>query len=161
MCSNRSSVWTIALGTAVAVGVLLGVAIAGFSYGVTDATDLAGVESERGLPPVIASGHLLGMLFAVEAGIIVGVVGAIVARSHLLLLTLAASFVAAASCCTTIVLWQWHRVRWAVGTIDGRMFAVAAVLFILICSAAMLAALAASFRRRSPNRADGCAKTQI
>jgi hypothetical protein len=145
----------------VAVGVLLSVAITGFSYGVTDATDLVDSDAERGLPPVIASGHVLGMLFAVGAGIIVGVVGAIVAPSHRLLLTLAASFVASASCTATIVLWQWHRGRWAEGTIEGRMFAVAAVLFILICSAAMLAALAASFRRLWPNRADGYAKTPI
>jgi hypothetical protein len=134
-------------------GFLLGVGISGFSHGVLDATDLPGIELESGLPPVIASGQLLGVIYAVGTGIIVGSASAMAARSHPLQTTLAASFVAAASSTATIVLWQWHRGRWAVGTIDGMMFAVAAALVVLICSAGVLAALAVSFRHLRTGRA--------
>jgi hypothetical protein len=129
------------------------VGITGFSYGVHDATDLPGIELESGLPPVIASGQLLGMIYAMGTGIIVGMVSAMAARSHPLLTTLAASFFTAASSTATIVLWQWHRGRWAVGTIDGMMFTVAAALVVLICSAGVLAALAVSFHHQRTGRA--------
>jgi hypothetical protein len=137
--------WTLALVSAAVVGFLLGVGITGFSYGVHDATDFPGIELESGLPPVIASGQRLGIIYAMGTGIIVGVASAMASRSHPLLATLTASFVAAASSTATIVLWQWHRGRWALGTIDGRMFAVAAALVVLICLAGVLAALAVSF----------------
>jgi hypothetical protein len=48
----------------------------------------------------------------------------------------------------TIVLWQWHRARWPVGAIDGRMIVVAAALVVLVCSASSLAATAISFGHR-------------
>jgi hypothetical protein len=140
--------WTLPLGLAVIIGFLLGVGITKFSYGVQNATDLPGIEPGAGLAPVVASGQLLGIIYAVGTGIIVGVAGAMAARSHPLLATLAASFVTAASSTATIVLWQWHHGRWAVGSIDGRMFAVAAALVVLICSGGVLAALAVSFRHR-------------
>jgi hypothetical protein len=146
--------WTLALACGVVAGLLLGFGITGFSYGVHDATDLPGIELESGWPPVIASGKLLGMIYAVGAGIIVGVFSALAARSHPLVATLAASIVAAASSNATIVLWQWHRGRWAVGTIDGMMFAVAAALIVLICSAGLLAALVVSFATGAPRSAD-------
>jgi hypothetical protein len=130
-------------------GFLLGIGITGFSYRVHDATDLAGVELTSGLPPVIASGRRLGMIYAEGTGFILGVASAMAVRSHPLLATLAASFVAAACSSATIVLWQWHRGRWAVGIIDGRMLVVAETLVILICSAGMLAALAVYVRLRS------------
>jgi hypothetical protein len=109
--TENSCGWTLALGWAVVVGILLGVGITGISSGVHDSTDLPGIELESGLPPVIASGQLLGMIYAVGTGIIVGVAGAMAARSHPLLASLAASFVAAASSTGTIVIWQWHRGR--------------------------------------------------
>jgi hypothetical protein len=149
MQSNHASLWkgwAVALAAAMIVGCLLGAGITGFSYGVHNATDLPSTDLESGLPPIIASGRLFGTIYALGLGIFVGEVGAMAARSHPLLSTLAASFVTAASCTATIVLWQWHGGRWAVGTVDGRMFAVAAVLFMLIGSAAMLAALAVSSR---------------
>jgi hypothetical protein len=90
----------------------------------------------------------LGIIYAVGTGIIVGLAGAVAAQPHPLLATLADSVVAAVSSTATIVIWQWHLGRWEVGTMDGRMFAVAAVLAVLIGSAGMLAALAVSIRRR-------------
>jgi hypothetical protein len=140
--------WTLALGWAVVAGFLLGVGISGFSYGVHDATDLPGIELESGLPPVIASGQRLGIVYALGTGIIVGAARAIAVRSHPLLATLAASFLAAASSTATIVLWQWHRGRWAFGTIDGVMFAVVPALIVLIGSAALVAALVVSLCHR-------------
>jgi hypothetical protein len=128
----------------VIIGFLLGVGITGFSYGVHDATDVPGIELESGLPPVIASGQLLGIIYAVGTGIIVGLAGATAPRTHPLLATLGAGCVAAASSTATIVLWQWHCGRWAVGTIDGKIFAAAALVS-LVCFAGVLAALAVSF----------------
>jgi hypothetical protein len=125
---------------AVVVGFLLGVGITGLSYNVRDATDLPGGERESGLPPVIASGRLLGMIYALGTGIIVGVIGAMAVRSHPVLATLSASLVAAASSTATIVLFQWLRGRWPVGSFDGRMMVFVAALVVLICPAGMLAA---------------------
>jgi hypothetical protein len=82
---------------------------------------------------------------------IVGVAASMTARSRPRLAALTGSLVVAAISTATIVLWQWHRGRWAIGTIDGMMFAVAGALVVIVCSAGLLAALTVSSRPR-PNK---------
>jgi hypothetical protein len=139
--------WALAVGCGIVIGCLLGVWITAFP-GSASAIAVDEDQSMDGYPPVIASGRLMAIIGAVAAGIVVGVVTARAARSHPLPTALAAGVAAAASSVVTIVLWQWHRARWPVGTIDGRMIVVAAALLVLVCSAAALAATAVSHAHR-------------
>jgi hypothetical protein len=136
----------LALGFGLVVGFLLGSAITGLRAGTPPASF---GDPDHDKVPVIRVSKPAGTLLAVAAGIIVGVAGALAARSHPLLLALTASVLAAASSVATIVYWQWHRGRWPVGTIDGRMFAVAAALLVLVCSGGLVAGgLVTSVKRR-------------
>ena len=104
--------------------------------------------SMDGYPPVIAAGQLFGAIEAVAAGIAIRLVGARLVRAHPLWASLLGGIVAATCATAAIILLQWHRGRWPVGTIDGLMVVVATVLVVLVCSAAWLTAIATSLRHR-------------
>jgi hypothetical protein len=104
--------------------------------------------SMDGYPPAIAAGQLLGAIEAVAAGIVIGLGGAVLVRAHPLWASLLGGIVAAEGATATIVLLQWQRGRWPVGTINGRTIFFAAVLAVLVCSAAWLTAIGASLCRR-------------
>ena len=141
--------WGVALGFAVVAGLVLGLTITTFPQ--PDARvwiDREMVLSIDGYPRVIAAGWLLGAIEAVAAGIVVGLACAVAVRARPLLVALMGGLFAAGSAAMAIVLWQWQRGRWPVGTIDGRMFVVAAALVVLACSAALLAAISTSWLHR-------------
>ena len=135
--------WGVILGVAVVVGVVLGLVITTFPRPDTHVwvdRDLA--LSIDGYPAVIASELLLVAIEAMAAGSVIGLAGALAVGSRSLLAALAGGIVAAGSAATAIVLCQWQRGRWPVGTIDPKMFFAAAALVVLVCSAAFLASIA-------------------
>jgi hypothetical protein len=138
-----------ALGFAVVAGLVLGYGITSFpgpdqEVWIDRELDL----SIEGYPPVIAAGQLLGPIEAVAVGIVIGLAGAVLVRAHPRWASLLGGIVAAASATAAIVLLQWQRGRWPVGTINGRTIFFAGALAVVVCSAARLTAIAASLCRR-------------
>jgi hypothetical protein len=141
--------WGAALGFALAAGLVLGFGMTTFPRpdpSVWIDRELA--LSMHGYPPVIAAGQVLGAIEAVAAGIGIGLAGAVLVRAHPLWASLLGGIVAAACTSAAIVLLQWQRGRWPVGTVNGRTLFFAGALAILVCSAAWLTAVAATVCRR-------------
>jgi hypothetical protein len=139
----RAAAVVLALG--LVLGVLLGWCITGFGAG-TPPPLIGDPDAEK--VPVIRISRLTGIVLAAGAGLLVGLAALRLDRKHPLPLSLAAAVLAAGASVATIILLQWHRGRWAVGVIDGRTFFVAAVLWFLICTAALMAVALPTFARR-------------
>jgi hypothetical protein len=136
---GRSSGWlagmTLLCGGVLA-GMLLGMTITGFGAG-TPPPPVGDPDAEK--VPVIRVSRPVGMALAAGIGALLGLASARVARSHPLVLSLSASVLAAGSAVATIIILQWQRGRWRVGVIDGRTFAVAVALVVLVGGGALLA----------------------
>jgi hypothetical protein len=125
------------------VGFLLGIAITGLRAG-TPPESFGDPEYNK--VPVIRVNKPTGTILALGAGIMIG--SAATLATHPRRAALAAGTVVSASSVATILLLQWQRGRWPIGTMDGRMFVVAGALLLFVCGAAVIAASTISFRRR-------------
>ena len=128
--SNRRTGWLVTTGCAVVVGILLGIGMTGnYTHG----------------------------KWAVIAGIVVGVIGALASRSYRLLVALGGGSVAVIASVVTIVFHQRHLGYWPItdettielyGTATMATVRIAMILFSLVCVPCWIAASVTAFAKR-------------
>jgi hypothetical protein len=134
--------WPLAFLAGAIVGVLLGWTITGWTAG-TPPPPTGDPDTEK--VPVIRVGKTGGSLLAVVAGLAIGAFTSSRTRPKSPTLALSSAMlsgmIATVAAVLTLILLQWHRGRWAVGTMDGRTFFVAGALFVLICTTSIITAM--------------------